>query len=70
MSKYRLIMEDYIGAWNDANVDGILKHYSDGIIYRDMALGEEFNLETVRPWLSEVFKTIPDLKFIVTSLCE
>lgn len=54
--------------WNERAVDGILEHYVDGIVWRNVATGEVLRGKTqVGQYLHELFSAVPDLSMTITS---
>jgi steroid delta-isomerase-like uncharacterized protein len=53
--------------WNRRDVAAILEHYDDGIVWRNMAMGETYRgKDEVGRFLTDLFVAVPDLQMHIT----
>ena len=59
--------ESIAGYWNRHDVQGILEHYNDEVVWRNIATGEAYNGKAeIGAFLEELFAAVPDLELDVT----
>jgi steroid delta-isomerase-like uncharacterized protein len=59
--------ESIAGFWNRHDVPGILEHYNDDVIWRNIATGEVYDgKDEIAAYLRELFAAVPDLELEVT----
>ena len=59
--------ESIAGYWNAHDVPGILEHYNDDVIWRNIATGEVYDGKgEIGQFLTDLFSAVPDLELEVT----
>jgi len=59
--------ESVFPLWNSGDIDGLLDHYCDDVVWRNVAMGEVYDgKEAVRGFLVRLFTALPDLELDVT----
>ena len=54
--------ESVFPLWNSGDIDGLLDHYCDDVVWRNVAMGEVYDgKEAVRGFLERLFTALPDL---------
>jgi steroid delta-isomerase-like uncharacterized protein len=53
--------------WNNGDIDRMLEHYCDDIVWRNVAMGTEYHgKQAVRDFLEQLYTGLPDLSLDVT----
>lgn len=53
--------------WNSGDIEGLLDHYCDDVVWRNVAMGEVYDgKDAVRSFLQRLYTALPDLELDVT----
>ena len=64
-AQHREIADELFDAWNDHNVEGILEHMTDDVVFMDPSMEKPAKgKEAVRAHLKDNFTSIPDMRFL------
>ena len=71
MGEYSKILQEYVAAWNQQDVDGMASFYTEDMIYIDRAVGVTLNKKTIGSYLKKFISRAP-IGFKVTPyhICE
>jgi len=59
--------ESVFPLWNSGDIEGLLAHYCDDVVWRNMAMGEVYDgKDAVRGFLQRLYAALPDLELDVT----
>lgn len=57
-------IEAYAARWNAHDIDGLLRHFADNIVYKDAAMTLRYaGKDELRSFLEEVFRSSSDARF-------
>lgn len=63
-AEMRVFLEDYLKAWNDQDLDGIVSHLTDDVVWSHPFMIEPLRgRAAARADLSETYRAFPDLHF-------
>jgi steroid delta-isomerase-like uncharacterized protein len=59
--------ESVFPLWNSGDIEGLLIHYCDDVVWHNVAMGEVYNgKDAVRGFLQRLYTALPDLELDVT----
>jgi steroid delta-isomerase-like uncharacterized protein len=71
MNRYKEFLENYIDAWNRQDVDALLDHFTEDVIYIDHAIGVHLDMDSVGEFLTNFIGNYPvGFKVTPTFVCE
>ncbi len=62
-------VKDYLDAWNAHDIERILSHLTDDVIYENLGIARVLHgKDEMRAWLKETFGAFPDLRIDIKSM--